>query len=255
MYHSITFGDKNTYDDWHLISKVRPSFNPPTQKTNYIDIPGASSSLDLSESITGYPVFNDREGSFEFMVLNDHQPWHQLYSEIMSYLHGKRLKAELEDDKDWYYEGRFTVGDYQAGDSASSPWSKLTINYRVGPYKWLNKLSTQDWLWDPFNFYTGVILPPKFRSIELTPQKASKEFEKKLIGDAPFCPEFEISTTSRQGATVRLINEKLGIDLEKTIPDGSTTFYDFIFYDTVRIEYKAVSGTGTMSIIFREGRL
>lgn len=256
MYHSITFGDKNTYDDWHLISRIRPAFAPPTQKTNYIDIPGASSTLDLSESITGYPVFNDREGSFDFLVLNDHQPWYQLYSDIMGYLHGKRLKAELEDDKGWYYEGRFTVGSYSAGDSASNPWSKLTINYKVGPYKWSSLASTDDWLWDPFNFFTGIILTGSFKNIKISTSELHRTYSKELLGDAPICPEFIVESTGKKGATLRLVNPTLGIDVTKDVPEGNTTLYDFIFYgDDITLYFKAKSGTGTISIKFNQGRL
>ena len=60
MYHSITFGDKNTWDDWHLIPSKRPSFNPPNVKSQYVDIPGGNGVLDLTESLTGYPLYNTR---------------------------------------------------------------------------------------------------------------------------------------------------------------------------------------------------
>ena len=76
MYHSITFGDKNTWDDWHLIPSSRPLFNPPTPKTKYQDIPGANGKLDLSEALTGYPVYDNRIGSFEFYVMNGYQEWY-----------------------------------------------------------------------------------------------------------------------------------------------------------------------------------
>ena len=29
-------------------------------------------------------------------------------------------------------------------------WSRITIDYDVGPYKWSVLSSTDDWLWDPF---------------------------------------------------------------------------------------------------------
>ena len=48
MYHSITFGEKNTWDDWHLIPSSRPVFNPPVFREKFIDIPGVSGLLDLS---------------------------------------------------------------------------------------------------------------------------------------------------------------------------------------------------------------
>lgn len=65
MYHSVFFGGKNTWDDWHIVPSSRPVIKPPTKKTNYLDIPGADGNLDLSEALTGYPVYNNREGSIE----------------------------------------------------------------------------------------------------------------------------------------------------------------------------------------------
>ncbi len=248
---------KNTYDDWHLVSKVRPAFAPPTQKTKYIDIPGASSQLDLSEAITGYPVFNNREGTFEFMVLNDYQPWYKLYADVKDAIHGKRLKAYLEDDKNWYYEGRFTVSAYAAGDSASNPWSKLTISYSVDPYKWYDASSLDDWLWDPFNFYTGVILAPAFKNIEVTSEYKNRVFDESFIGNAPFCPELIVDTLDGLGVTLRLVNPTLGIDITHDVPNGTTTLYDFVFYgNEVTLYYKTKGETtGHLSIGFRQGRL
>ena len=44
-------------------------------------------------------------------------------------------------------------------------WSRITIDYDVGPYKWSVLSSTDDWLWDPFNFQNGVIRPALFKDI------------------------------------------------------------------------------------------
>ena len=32
MYHSITIGDKNTWDDWHMIPVTPPVIAPPVEK-------------------------------------------------------------------------------------------------------------------------------------------------------------------------------------------------------------------------------
>ena len=98
MYHSITFGDKNTWDDWHLVPTSRPLFNPPPPKVKTLDIPGGDSLVDLSTSLTGYPVYGNREGSVEFMAENGFRAWQDLYSDIMDYLHGRTMRAILEDD-------------------------------------------------------------------------------------------------------------------------------------------------------------
>ena len=78
MYHSITYGEKNTWDDWHLLPSTRPLFNPPPTKTKQVDIPGANGAIDLSESLTGYPVYENRTGSTEFYVANGYQDWNIL---------------------------------------------------------------------------------------------------------------------------------------------------------------------------------
>lgn len=154
MYHSIKFGDKNTWDDWHLIPSTRPVINPPEPKYNFIDIPGRDGSLDGSEILTGYPVFKNRTGSLEFIVANDYwNSWIEAYSTILKYLHGKRMKAILEDDPNYYYEGRFSVNNWKSDKN----YSLIVIDYNVEPYKKSVLSSADPWLWDPFNFNTGVI--------------------------------------------------------------------------------------------------
>ena len=138
MYHSITFGEKNTWTDWHLVPSSRPVINPPKPKTQYVDIPGADGSIDLTESLAGRPVFSDREGSLDFIVLNDFNVdgysynWIDVYTSIMQYLHGKHMRMVLDDDPKYYYEGRFAVNSWKSDRSNST----ITIDYVVGPYKY-----------------------------------------------------------------------------------------------------------------------
>ena len=40
MYHSITIGDKNTWDDWHMIPVTPPVIAPPVEKTISLDVEG-----------------------------------------------------------------------------------------------------------------------------------------------------------------------------------------------------------------------
>ena len=142
MYHSVTFGDKNTWDDWRLVPSSRPVFNPPAQKVKTLDIPGGDGVIDLSQALTRYPVYQNRTGSIEFIVMNDFKPWHMAYSDIMDYLHGQSMRAILEDDPEYFYEGRFTVNTWKS----EKDWSRIVIDYDVGPYKWSVLSSIDDWL-------------------------------------------------------------------------------------------------------------
>lgn len=159
MYHSIIFGDKNTWADWYLIPSSRPVFNPPTPKTKFVDIPGADWHLDLSSVLTGDIAYEARTGSFEFIVDNGQlskytsNTWQLLYSKILDYLHGQIVKATLEDDPGYYYEGRFSVNQWKSDQNNS----KITIDYTVSPYKYEKYSSLEDWVWDDFCFENGII--------------------------------------------------------------------------------------------------
>ncbi len=261
MYHSITFGDKNTWDDWHLIPTSRPVFNPPSVKTKTLEVPGSDGLIDLSESLTGYPVYENRTGSFEFIVVNnsfeqvtEFTPWYSIYSDIMDYLHGQKMQAILEDDESYYYEGRFSVEAWDS--SGNKDYSTITINYDVGPYKWLTLSSLEDWLWDPFNFETGVIMSSIFRNIAVTDEYSSVTFTNSDFGRAPICPTFVVSTESGEGMYIRVVNEKMGTDITQLVGDGTVQIPEFLFYGTsVTLYFCCYSGEGTVSIDFRQGRL
>ena len=154
MYHSITFGDKNTFDDWHLIPTSRPVVAPPPLRSQTVDIPGGFGSLDLSEALTGYPLYDNRTGSIEFAVLNDKwSDWSLAYQTILNYLHGRRMKMILEDDPSYYYMGRFTVDSWTSGEN----YSTITINYDLYPYKKQLVSTSEQWVWNSFDFEYGYI--------------------------------------------------------------------------------------------------
>ena len=131
MYHSIYFGTKNCYSDYHLIPSSRPVINPPEKKSNYIDIPGGNGSLDLSEALTGYPLFNNREGELEFYVENGHS-WTDIYSKLLNEVHGKYMDIILEDSQEWVYKGRLFVDEWESPTDGT--WSVVTMKYIIEPY-------------------------------------------------------------------------------------------------------------------------
>lgn len=197
MYHSITFGDKNTWDDWHLVPETRPVINPPEPKFVKIDIPSGDGDLDLTNALSPYTYYQNRTGELTFIVMNDlyyqvknEKEWYVKYTEVMNYLHGKKMRMVLEDDRQYFYIGRFYVSEWESEEHHS----KIVIKYDVEPYKWNIFSSLDDWLWDPFNFVTGVIPNPDYKDVEL-PAPVNGELSwvtininKRDIGVAPVCP-------------------------------------------------------------------
>lgn len=237
MYHSIMFGIKDSWVDWHLIPSSRPVFNPPTPKTKFIDIPGGDGQLDLTTSLTGDTVYQNRTGSFEFIVDNGHQEWFTLYSDIMDYLHGKLQRATLEDEPTFYYEGRFSVNKWKSDPHNS----KIVIDYNVSPYKYEMHSSLEDWVWDTFNFETGIVR-------EYKDLRVDGRLDFIIVGRRMrVTPSFIVKSDDGTGMKVKF--NGVTYDLH----DGASRVINI---QTVEGENKLTfTGNGTVSIEYRGGRL
>lgn len=269
---------KNTWDDWHVLPTERPVFAPPEVKTNYIDVPGGHGALDLTEALTKYPTYKNRTGSFTFYVMNDYIKdgkivyesnvqgrWAERYSEVMEFLHGKQLYAVLDDDPDWFYQGRFMVEGWEPGDT----WSRLKIKYEVNPFKWNKYSSLSDWLWDPFNFETGVTWDlackdiyvdstEEYKQIPLPSYALDERSMSMFFGTVAVSPTIIFTPPEGEidkGMDIRFINKYLGIDVEQHFRAESTPAPDFIFYGQPEPYEMYFKGKGTVSIEFRVGRL
>ncbi|WP_294143881.1 hypothetical protein [uncultured Clostridium sp.] len=131
MYHSITIGNKHTYKDFGLIPTSRPVVNPPSPNFSYLEIPGVSGSLDLSEAVSGNITYADRTGSFEFYV-RPGRDWSEVYDSILSFLHGQRLAVTLEDDPTHFYVGRVSVNQWKSDKNHSF----IELDYQLRPFKY-----------------------------------------------------------------------------------------------------------------------
>lgn len=129
--HGVTFGDKHTYRDWGLLTKTRPNISPPQPKLKLISVPGSDTVIDLTEKLTGKVHYELRTIRFEFIVMAERERWASLYSEIINYLHGKSIRIIMDDDPNFYYTGRVTVGDLQPEKKTAV----LEMEAQVQPYK------------------------------------------------------------------------------------------------------------------------
>ncbi len=151
--YCVTFGDKHSYRDWGLILKSRPVISPPIPKTLYVDVPEADGNLDLTESLSGEVKFENRKITCEFNVIEARKRWSTLYSTILNYLQGQKIRVVFDEDPNHYYYGRFTVDDWDSDKKTSI----LIITGEVEPYKHDLANSLEDWIWDTFNFETDYI--------------------------------------------------------------------------------------------------
>lgn len=238
--HSITYGNKNTWTHWHIVPTSAPEFAPPTVKTEFVDIPGSSVTLDLSESLTGFPTYQQRTGSHEFMLYPDHNDPVLLHSDIMNYLHGRKMDAFLKDDPLFKYSGRFAISDIKI----DSDFSYITIDYTVDPYKYhLTDAATEN--------------PDIFKTYDISGTTTLFSNISQYIDYMPVCPEITIETDAGSIMEVEFMNDELNILTELTFMSGKKQSHQVILSNLNGNNqmYFKVTGNGTFAINFTNGRL
>jgi len=237
--HGITLGDIHTWRDWRIVPTSRPVFNPPDPKIVMIDIPGSDDVIDVTETLTGQVHYNRRKGSWEFLVQNKLE-WSEVYSMILDFLHGQNLKAVLDDDPQYYYQGRFSVNEWK-----SDPMnSKIVIDYNADPYKYEMFSSLEPWLWDPFDFSTGIIR-------EYADIRVEGELSLTIIGlRKPVVPVISVSSDSSAIMKVYYDDSLTPVEL----PAGSSSRVLNIVIKEGMNTLRFV-GYGTVSVDYRGGRL
>lgn len=227
--NGVKFGNKHSYSDWGLILKSRPEISSPKAKTLYLDIPATDGSLDLTEVLTGDVKYENRDLKCEFTVIEERSGWSDRYSEILNYLQGQRLKIIFDEDPKYYYFGRLHVDEWKSNKRTST----IVISGNVEPYKLEIYSTTEDWLWDTFNFEKDMI--KNYVGIEINDNNRNIEFygsRKKVV------PTWTITTTD--GLGFRVYTNSLAY---KDFPDGTYKIPDVYIKDGKNVfVFKAPSG-------------
>jgi len=223
-----------------MVPDGRPVIATPTPVTNFVDVPGASGQLDMSEALTGYPLYGSREGSLSFIVLNDYEgldTWSKRYAKLCWIIHGKRLKMTLEDDPKYFYEGRFTVNGWNT--SNSNDFSKVEIGYTLDPYRYCVNKDTIS-----FSISNSTRILNYARG--------------ETLGTMPTVPEIKISNVSN-GISVRCINDELNLDVSHNLTINATyRFPDMILSNLYHSNVECTlqfTGTGDVEVTVQNGDL
>ena len=243
MYHSVTFGSMNSFSDWHLVPESRPVIIMPDVKEVVVEVPGANGILDLSETLSGYPTYKNRLGSLKFHVLNDIEPWQRLYARIAKYLHGKRTTIVLEDDPQYYYQGRTSIIWTSNNDGT---WSDVEVKYDLDPYKYFYQTSVEE---DP-ETYKDIVINNTAKTIKLANEPS--------IGSIPVVPEFIVTNIAQTGASISFMNTELNIDKTVSLSSNGTKKYNDMVISNIsggNVCNVTFDGGCTVNIVFRRMEL
>lgn len=126
----VRFGTYHSYEDLSLVLNSKTIGEAPV-KEKIVDIEGGHGVLDYTEFF-GEPKYGRRTLVFNFQSIVPQERFPELYSEIQNALHGKKRKIILDEDTDFYYCGRLSVGEWTKDRNVGV----VTITAECEPWKY-----------------------------------------------------------------------------------------------------------------------
>ena len=144
----------HTLNDWGCALGNNNYIGAPEMETTYITVPGRNGMIDASEAVSGRRIYKKRELSFELGAVNPRLSWDGIISNFRNNVNGRVCRLTLDNDIGYFWRGRVYVEDFDRFRDLGT----FTLHVPVAdPYKYDVNSSAEPWLWDPFNFETGVI--------------------------------------------------------------------------------------------------
>lgn len=217
MARGTDFGGIHSDQDLHLIQQS-VDVQPAKPKTNYIDIPGADGSKDLTELPAGRVVFKDRKITWTF-ALYPGDNWDEKHREVSDALNGRACQITLDTDPEFYYQGRLEVSKHKY----TKALRQIVVEATCRPYK-LKQMETVD----------TASLGTSYVSLYLYNSRR------------PVVPVIEVTTpaTLRWKGNTYALNAGTHKVLDVELQPGENI-----------LEAKATSGTGSITVTYREGAL
>lgn len=238
----VATGDRfHTLTDWGLAIGNTNPIGEPSMETYYVDVPGADGFLDYSEAITGRRIFKDRPISIELGGKKPRNDWDLFISDLRNLIQGREIKVIFDNDPGFYWIGRAGITDFARNRELGTFTLEIP---KADPYKYNVTDSTEDWLWDSFDFETGVI--DEGTEITLTASGGAKSYT--IVPDRmPFVPVIQVSQIGADGIRMTASGETY------TLTKGKNRFADIVVNDEdVTL---AFTGSGKLTIRYRRGSL
>lgn len=188
----------------------------PEAKRNLVDIPGRDNYLDFTEAFGAVYYYPREDNQIIADYVGDYDEWERVVSELARAIQGKRLRLVLGWDQAFFYEGRFHITPSKKNDAVG----EIKITATLDAYKKRCRETTV--------------------TIEIS---GEQEFVLRNL-DEPVVPQITATgsiTMTGNGETVELTPGTTASYQEFILQAGNNTF--------------SASGSGTMTITYREGSL
>ena len=154
IYVEDTGKTYHTLNDWGLALGNTNYIGEPQMETTYIKVPGRNGLIDASEAVSGRRVFTKRPLAFELGGKREARSWDAAISIARNRIHGRVCRLTVDNDPGYFWRGRVYIENFDRFRELGT----FTLSIpNADPYKYSTASSAEPWLWDPFNFETGVI--------------------------------------------------------------------------------------------------
>lgn len=131
MLYGCYINGVNTLDEYGLFLLSDVKIGAPEKKTNYVDIPGADGSLDMSDYPQGRPVYKNRTISFRLFRHTDEVTFARILTCLRKKYHGRSVRLVLPNDCEHYYKGVMSIGDTANYHACTIPVTVLAEPYKL----------------------------------------------------------------------------------------------------------------------------
>jgi hypothetical protein len=157
MTRQIFLNGKGTFSEFGAYVLNGTVIESAQVRSMMVDLPGVSGSTDLTEALTGEPMYDNRKVSFSLILLPDGDVASKRAA-FENAFNGKRVKIELPDD-DHYFIGRVsTEFKYIKKDAGT-----IFVNANCDPWRYNETETTVDVVGTGADL--GVLLENEFRPI------------------------------------------------------------------------------------------
>lgn len=243
---NVYIDEYKSFDDWGLIFASK-KISEPTPKIEQVEIPARNGVIDMTEAVTPVMKYENRKITLNFILECEYELIEQKRTLITSAIHGKNVKIFFDDDRAFYWYGRIEVKKFEPRKKMLNPPTDITLEASVYPFKMSVVSSVDDWLWDDFNFETGVIN-------ELNDIKVEEYTFREIAGSEFNTAPIFISDADLSVYVYEILeNGELEFVEQFFIGEGSQVHYDWVFGKSFyKIEF---IGNGTVSVVTRGGML
>lgn len=229
----------HTLNDWNLALGNNNYIGDPEMETTYIQVPGRNGLIDASEVVSGRRIYIKRALSFELGGVNPRLNWDGIISGMRNDVNGRICRLTIDNDTSYFWRGRVYVNGFDRFRDLGT----LKLDVPVAdPYKYDVLSSADPWLWDPFNFETGVIIQQDAKVISGSGSITIPH------GHMPTCPQFVVSSLISAPFTV--VSEAKSYELTT-----GTNVIPAILVGGEQSVTLDFTGSATVQVVYRGGSL